>query len=162
MLENGLPVSAGDYAANTGTTGYDHTVKMPQGPEIVHNGVFRAETGLRFAEIMDGLSNTLLVGEKHVPLAAMGTALPGPDGKTPLDCGLYDGHNPSCNTRGGGPLFPLASSDNDFGWKFGSRHPGHCQFAFCDGTVRSVRNSIDPFVLGLLCQRNDNQPIPGE
>ena len=42
-----------------------------------------------------------------------------------------------------------------------SRHPGICQFVFCDGSVRLLYNSIDPVVFGLLAQRNDGQPVPG-
>jgi hypothetical protein len=99
------------------------------------------------------LSNTLLVGEKHVPPFAL--TLP------PLDCGMYDGHNPMCNTRGAGPLYPLAvTTDTDDGWKFGSSHPGICQFVLCDGSVRGLGNTLDARILGLLAQRNDGQPIP--
>jgi prepilin-type processing-associated H-X9-DG protein len=127
---------------------------------IQHNGVFRAGKGIRFADITDGLTNTLLIGEKHIPLAAIGTPLPGPDGITPLDCSLYDGHNPFCNTRAAGPLFPIAYGENDHGWKFGSRHPGLCQFVYCDGSVRALSNGINPVILGLLAQRNDGQPLP--
>jgi prepilin-type processing-associated H-X9-DG protein len=116
------------------------------------NGAFEAVKGVRFAQITDGLSNTLLVGEKHVPPFAI--TFP------PLDCGMYDGHNPVCNTRSAGPLCPLAASQADDGWKFGSAHPGLCQFVYCDGSVRALLNTIDPAVLGLLAQRNDGQPIP--
>ena len=45
----------------------------------------RVVKGVRFQQITDGLSNTLLLGEKHVPTYALGL--------WPLDCGLYDGHN---------------------------------------------------------------------
>ncbi len=93
------------------------------------------------------------MGEKHVPPFAI--AVP------PLDCGIYDGHNPMCNTRGAGPLHPLAvATQVDDQWKFGSDHPGLCQFVFCDGSVRALVNTTDPGVLGLLAQRNDSQPIP--
>ena len=81
-------------------------------------------------------------------------------GLWPLDCAVYDGHNPICNTRGGGPSLPLANSDVDPGWKFGSAHPGICQFVMCDGSVRCLANTIDPGTLGLLAQRDDNLPIP--
>jgi prepilin-type processing-associated H-X9-DG protein len=151
-LAESLPVSVGDYSANIGTTGFDYTVLIPGSLPIEENGPFRAVSGVRFAEITDGLSNTLMVGEKHVPR--------GLDGMHPWDCGIYDGHNPVCNTRAAGPSFPLARDRDDMGWKFGSHHPGLCQFVFCDGSVRSLFNSIDPVTLGLLAQRNDNQPIP--
>jgi len=78
----------------------------------------------------------------------------------PWDCSIYDGHNPVCNTRAGGPDFPLAVLPTDPYWRFGSAHPGIVQFVFCDGGVRSLEKSIDPVVLGLLTQRNDGQVIP--
>ena len=73
----------GDYAASIGTTGFDYTASLPGSRPIVQNGAFRAVKGVRFAEITDGLSNTLLVGEKHVPL--------GFETLYPWDCGLYEG-----------------------------------------------------------------------
>jgi Protein of unknown function (DUF1559) len=119
---------------------------------IQHNGVFRLEKGVKFGDIPDGLTHTILIGEKHVPAAG--------ENITPWDCAIYDGHNPACSQRSGGPGFPLTSAPSDLSWSFGSSHPGICQFVFCDGTVRSVRNGIDPVVLGLLAQRNDQMPVP--
>jgi hypothetical protein len=151
-MESSPPVSVGDYAVSIGTTGFDYTVNIPDGPSIPENGAFRGVQGVRFAEITDGLSNTLMVGEKHVPR--------GSETLTPWDCGMYDGHNPSCNTRPAGPLFPLAALPSDTGLKFGSHHPNVVQFVFCDGGVRPLMTTIDPAILGLLAQRNDGQPIP--
>jgi hypothetical protein len=107
---------------------------------------------VRIDKITDGLSNTFLVGEKHVPLDGFGTF--------PLDCGMYDGHNPVCNTRAAGPGYPLADSMRDPGWKFGSYHPGICQFVYCDGSVHVLRNSISETTLGLLAHKSDGQVIP--
>ena len=142
----------GDYAVCTGTTGFDYTVRLPGSQPIYQNGAFRAVKGVRFAEIRDGLSNTLLIGEKHVPRGGETTH--------PWDCGLYDGHNPVCNTRAAGPLFPMASQRDDPGWKFSSHHPHLCQFVFCDGSVHVVTTSIDPLTFGLLANRDDGQVIP--
>jgi prepilin-type N-terminal cleavage/methylation domain-containing protein len=142
----------GDYAVSVGTTGADYAITMPNGPTIVPNGAFEFPTGHRFADITDGLSNTILVGEKHVPRASFGSY--------PWDCSLYDGHNPVCSTRAGGPDYALATVPTDSAWRFGSTHPGICQFALCDGSVQQIVNTISPFVLGLLTQRNDGQPIP--
>jgi prepilin-type processing-associated H-X9-DG protein len=148
-MELSLPVSVGDYAASIGTTGFDYTVVLANGSIIPPNGAFQAVTGVRLAEITDGLSNTLLVGEKHVPS--------GQDGLPPWDCGLWDGHNISCSSRAGGPGFALAVSADDGGWKFGSRHPGVCQFVYCDGSVRVLSKTTTAMNLGLLAQRNDGQ-----
>ena len=146
MLGEGLPGSVGDYAVSIGTTGVDYTLRTAP------DGAFQAVTGIRFADITDGLSNTLMAGEKHVPQGSLGLY--------PWDCNIYDGHNPVCHTRSGGPDFPLAVSREDPGWKFGSPHPGVCQFVFCDGGVRPLAKTISPVTLGLLAQRNDGQVIP--
>jgi prepilin-type processing-associated H-X9-DG protein len=150
-MSDGPLGSVGDYAACIGTTGFDYTIVLPEAPSVPPNGAFQAVTGVRFADISDGLTNTLLVGEKHVPRGA--------EGKYPLDCGIYDGHNPVCNTRAAGPGFPLATSATDQSWRFGSHHPGLCQFVFCDGSVHVLLNTMDPAVLGLLSQRNDGRVI---
>jgi hypothetical protein len=135
-----------------GTTGSDETLVFPRGPSIPPDGAFTATEGVRFADVRDGLSNTLMVGEKHVPFGSLGLF--------PWDCGLYDGHNPACNTRAAGLDFPLAVARDDPGLKFGSAHPTVCQFVFCDGSVRPLAKAIDPATLALLSQRNDGQPVP--
>jgi prepilin-type processing-associated H-X9-DG protein len=155
MFPESPPVSVGDYGACVGTTGSDLPILLPNGASLAlaPNGVFLAVTGTRFTAILDGLSNTLLVGEKHLPL--------GQHGMTPWDCGLYDGHNVLCSTRGAGPRYPLAALREDVRRAFGSPHPGVCQFVFCDGSVRSLANGTDPAILGLLAQRDDGQVVPG-
>jgi prepilin-type N-terminal cleavage/methylation domain-containing protein len=146
-------VAVGDYAASIGTLGIDYQVVTADGTTVdSNNGAFVAVRGLRLSDIIDGRSNTLMIGEMHVPSYAFG--------QYPWDCGLYDGHTPVCNTRSGGPSFPLATSRDDAGLTFGSYHPAVCQFVFCDGSVRPLVNVIDPNTLGLLAQRNDGQPIP--
>jgi prepilin-type processing-associated H-X9-DG protein len=156
-MATSVPGAVGDYAASIGTTGFDYplTLTVPNPPPPIQpTGAFVRTDGLRTADFADGLTNTLLVGEKHVPF---GTAL-----TYPYDCSLYDGHNIFCSTRSAGPGFPLAQGPNDLRLAFGGPHPGICQFAFADGSVRPVSNSIDEFTLGLLSQRNDGLPISGD
>ena len=42
---------------------------------------------------------------------------------------------------------------------FGSPHAGACNFAFCDGSLRTISYSIDPEVHRRLCNRKDGKPI---
>src|SRR6516165_6533948 len=86
--------------------------------------------GVRLAAITDGLSNTLLVGEKHVPLGTFGQGM--------LDNSVYNGDYVLSHARPAGPNFPLARSRTERNPVFGSWHFGVVQFAFCDGSVRPL------------------------
>ena len=44
--------------------------------------------------------------------------------------------------------------------KFGSWHPGVCQFLFADGHVVALANGLDMDTLQKLTVRNDGQVIP--
>ena len=158
-INDTLAGTVGDYAASVGNSGWDGYI--PAGyadfwnPEMfpAANGAFQANVGVRFSEITDGLSTTILVGDKHVPPESLRRA--------PYDCSIYDGHNLTCHSRYAGEGFPLAGSGYPgVDLTFGSRHPNTVQFVFADGTVRPIAVSIDPHVLGLLAQRNDNQVVP--
>jgi hypothetical protein len=107
--------------------------------------------GIRFVQVTDGMSNTILVGEKHVPLPSWGMG--------GWDCSLYNGEYYFCSTRSGGPAYPLAQDYLDPGWLWGSYHPFLCQFAFADGGVRVMSTTIDPVVLGYLCNKDDGKPV---
>jgi prepilin-type N-terminal cleavage/methylation domain-containing protein/prepilin-type processing-associated H-X9-DG protein len=172
------PGALGDYAANIGTTGDDmfSSAVSPNPP----NGPFQIGTisfGISFAAITDGLSNTLLVGDKHVPLGKfgqVGTAGKGTNsaggndtanlgGYPPWDCSIYDGTNFGCACRPAGLNFPFTTSIKDetaTSWSFGSWHVGYCMFAFCDGSVKAISLSIDPQTLEYLASINDGQVIP--
>lgn len=100
----------------------------------------------------DGLSNTLLAGEKHVPQGYFGVGW--------WDCSTYNGDYFTCSTRSAGPSYPLARTRTESGWKFGSYHPSICQFCMADGSVRPLLVTINLRTLGLLAQRDDGEIIP--
>ena len=93
-----------------------------------------------------------MAGEKHIPLTKFGVGW--------WDCSCYNGDYFACSTRAAGPDFPMATSLTDPGWKFGSYHPNITQFAFCDGSVRTVQSNLNPVTLGLLAHRSDGQVLP--
>jgi prepilin-type N-terminal cleavage/methylation domain-containing protein len=144
------PGALGDYAACTGTTGADWSART-----VPPNGAFRLGAngkGIRFAEIQDGLSNTILVGDKHVQV--------GQYGKPNNDCCMYNAVNINCSTRAAGVNYPFANSINDPSWKFGSMHNNLVQFAFGDGSARPVSAAIDPQTLELLANIADGKAVP--
>jgi hypothetical protein len=108
--------------------------------------------GVRLIQIQDGLSNTFLAGEKHVPL--------GDFGEGGWDCSIYNGDHWYCSTRSAGVDFPLAESIRDPNWRFGSYHPAVVQFVFGDGSVHGLRVGIDPLILQYLANINDGQVLP--
>jgi prepilin-type N-terminal cleavage/methylation domain-containing protein len=152
LATDGVKGAPGDYAACIGTTGLDYPLELPDGTVRSPDGPFEHKFGLNFAAITDGLSNTVLIGEKHIPIGKLR--------EYPWDCSIYDGHNPVCHTRAAGPDFPIATGAFDDVWAFGSAHPGISQFLYADGSVRKVRKNINPMTLGLLAARADGQVIP--
>lgn len=109
---------------------------------------------IRFADITDGGSNTLLIGEPHVPLDQ--------DLQTPFNGPAYYGRHLTNYSRIGGPGIPLAHSRSDQRaglYSFGSPHAGIVQFALADGSVRSVSTSIGTRLLGRLTNRKDGETI---
>jgi prepilin-type processing-associated H-X9-DG protein len=60
---------------------------------------------------------------------------------------------PNDLTRSGGV------QDGVYARKFGSFHPGTCQFVFCDGAVKQIRTSIALGTLRRLAVRKDGEPV---
>ena len=118
---------------------------------------------LTFSRVTDGLSHTLLFGEKWVHTDHQGDGWWG-DGTIWSDDGSI------WHARVAGPGYPLARSDVDpvavIVWGsgrgvFGGPHTDVCQFVLCDGSVLSLETSIDTDVLGYLAHRRDGHTIPG-
>jgi prepilin-type N-terminal cleavage/methylation domain-containing protein len=109
----------------------------------------------RFSNITDGLSNTFFIGEKHIRLGQFG------NGNSEGDGSVYNGDVLSFHARAAGTSNPLALGPTErFRTQFGSYHPGICQFAFGDGSVRAIPVNITPSILNALAQRDDGVLIP--
>jgi prepilin-type N-terminal cleavage/methylation domain-containing protein len=185
---NQPPGALGDYAACVGDYGHNSGPPVETWPGTNANGALIqgqligsniiSNTGLQL--IMDGTSNTFLAGEKHVPRGMFGRLKVG-DGS--IYCGVWTTYS----GRIAGIGVPLAKGPDDLTptpavppppgyvsgtwrpgtdaiWakKFGSWHSGICQFAFCDGSVKGVKTSVDEVTLGRLATRFDGQTINGE
>jgi len=106
-----------------------------------------------FASIVDGTSNTIFAGEKHVRPEQQGIA--------PEDGAIYNGDHPGNFSRCGGPGYPLARFPSDqFATNFGSYHAGGgVNFVFGDGSVRTFTPDVSTDLLGRLTARNDHEVI---
>ena len=108
---------------------------------------------ITFSDILDGLSNTVFVGEKHVFRLCEGETLGG-------DGAIFNGDHPQNFSRIGGPGYGIARTAADsFNNQFGSYHTSVCQFALGDGSVRAIRSNISTATLAKLTVRNDGKPV---
>src|SRR5262245_11465639 len=165
----GSPGALGDYAANGGNTTavwndprYGNGVLLYADTTFGPNNTIESWKSLsQFSDITDGLSNTLLFGEKHVPVDEFGQEAAG-------DNSIYNGDDIRTIVRVAGrqtpgPMDrpPAVSPTDSFRReeRFGSYHPGVCQFVLCDGSVRAIQNSIDIETLTRLAVRNDGLPV---
>ncbi|HXG12600.1 MAG TPA: DUF1559 domain-containing protein [Gemmataceae bacterium] len=141
-----------DYAGNTGTL----TSAGNQNGLLVH----RNRPELRMLSIVDGTSNTLMVGERFLPTNWYG----GPAGP---ETDVYRGGYVAGWTNSGNILAwginppeqdrPYSGVFTRDGRLFGSAHPGAMNAVFADGSVRSVRYGVNAGVFTSACIRDDGQ-----
>jgi prepilin-type N-terminal cleavage/methylation domain-containing protein len=149
-----IMASPGDYAVCTGDGSAVGDMESGMIPLVVSGANMR---GIKFAVVRDGLSNTLLIGEKHVckdDLDNNATA-------NIRDGVIWSGGERGAVARRAGPSNPLAlGPQTTYNYQFGSYHPGVVQFVMGDGSVRGLQTGIPGTTLGLLAHRSDGNPIP--
>jgi hypothetical protein len=132
-----------------------------------------------FASIPDGLSNQLMIGEKHIPLTLIKRCETfSGDSVRYTDCSylsfsdnrgaqpIFRTFNENYNSDGtftGYPISratdfddPTTTHGKNFG--FGSWHPSIAQFLLGDGSVRSISVTTPTTILVPLSQINDGIP----
>lgn len=148
--------NAGDlYGFSTGgpTTlaqGDDGTFPWPDTSD--QTGVFFLRSEIGWEDVVDGLSNTYLIGEKRVSIDNY-------DGYA--DRG-YD-ESPFCGSDidiQRWTELPLMADSTTIEWTaFGSAHSGVIHMAMCDGAVRSLSVSLDRETHRRLGNRKDRQTV---
>lgn len=168
--DNGNPSSAhvpgalGDYAGCAGDFNYKSWYDGVNANGVVFTGLVTAQKGnnitawkgrLRLKGILDGVSNTMMLGEKQVPFADFGIGVG--------DGSIFNGDHEWNFARVASATYPLCRGATDtVNWqtRFGGPHSGVCLFVFADGAVRSLAVTTNGAVLSLLIVRNDGKPTP--
>jgi len=142
----------------------------PEDFPALNNGVFyrNSKNGLR--DITDGSSMTLMVGERSqnvanatwVGMIPFGQSCNNPSWPV-HDCEasnvLILGHTgPSPDEAWiDVPNYNKSGADD-----FHSRHPGGCNFLFCDGSVRFVKETINPQVFSFVATRSGGEVVSSD
>lgn len=113
-------------------------------------GIAAQRTEIRPAQVSDGLSNTYLVGEKHLFPQSYYTASSWSDDQQSFIGDDLD----TCRWTFRSPL--KDAEDGDL-YVFGSAHIGGFTMVMCDGSVHFLDYNIDPVTHARLGNRNDGQ-----
>jgi prepilin-type processing-associated H-X9-DG protein len=122
-------------------------------------GVMFPNSRVKVADITDGLSATIAVGEVmyydqggcYASIWAGMTGFVINQGETGVSVWVVGGIRDSNGN--------WTQMINDGGAAFSSWHPGGANFGFCDGSVRFFLQGINPETLARLCWRNDGVPV---
>jgi prepilin-type N-terminal cleavage/methylation domain-containing protein/prepilin-type processing-associated H-X9-DG protein len=144
--------SVASYALSHGTQG--PSFGTSQSMKHFNTGIFLYVTKVNFGFVTDGTSNTFAVGE------------------------VFDGHlsnNPNAWMIGSRHAHSLRTTENPLNTKwgtgsmlsglngaFGSRHPGGGQFAYADGHVAFISNTINLTVYRGLSTREGGESVSNQ
>jgi prepilin-type N-terminal cleavage/methylation domain-containing protein/prepilin-type processing-associated H-X9-DG protein len=168
-----------DSSANPGASGVAMTNYVGSHNDVeapisaTNNGVLFLNSAVRFEDITDGSSQTIFVGEKlnnapdegwasgtRASLRNSGSGIN--QTATPPFAGTGSGDDDDGDSQVAGARAASATDTLSYVGGYSARHPGGANFAFGDGSVRFLKNSINRRVFRLLANRADGEIISAD
>ncbi|HEY1375468.1 MAG TPA: DUF1559 domain-containing protein [Gemmataceae bacterium] len=147
---------AAEYArADYGGVNGERGLRSPTASNSPERGVLIFEKALSLADVTDGASQTVLVGEA-------------PEGIQSIWIGVrnvFDQSAPVSERHSDTSPYPSCALPGvfcDFGQEISSYHPGGAQAVFADGAVHFLGTAMDVAVLAALCSRAGGEPVGGD
>jgi prepilin-type N-terminal cleavage/methylation domain-containing protein/prepilin-type processing-associated H-X9-DG protein len=159
-------INAGDFKVGncegySGPTDLDSAASYSWMDVSQVTGISYQRSEIRAAAVLDGASNTYLVGDKYMQADYYETGQDYGDNE-----GMYDGfannNTRFCDTdpARGRNLVPAQDRSGIMNYCiFGSAHAGGFNMSMCDGSVRRINYTIDATIHAHLGNRRDGQPI---
>lgn len=131
------------------------------------NGMFHRNVAIRHADITDGTSNTIGLGERSSMFVPNGWAGVIPTAQTVFSPRIAQSRGQmvgdtarpaitmlTVHVRSGGPNSPTGSPGG-----FWSPHPGGCLFVLMDGSTHTIPTTVDINVFRAMAGRNDGVTV---
>ena len=142
--------SRSNYLGMFGSNGWededhdnDGTIDEP-GEPYEGNGMFFANSRMPFRHITDGLSKTIMVGERDSRVGGSLWIGMVPELAEPIGRVVAHGHHP-----------PNGKSDFQHFGDLSSRHPGGANVIYADGHYDFIADGVDLLVYQRMCSRNE-------
>ena len=153
----GADMNEGKTAARTTYAGCHHDVEASIDDD--NHGLLFLNSNLRYTDILDGSSQTILLGEYRSDDDELGWV--SGTRATLRNTGIIENNQFDLRRRGIGQQPRPEVDPLDVGG-FGSAHPGTTQFAFADGSCKAIAEDIEPAVLQQLGHRADGKLLKGD